>query len=114
MPEPEGIVIVWTNTDREAAINMAFMYARNSKLHGWWKRVRFLVWGGTAMVLAEDPEIQERMAELDAEGVEIAVCRACSDQQCVSARLEKLGYDVRYVGEELTALLKAGWPCITV
>ncbi len=114
MPEPEGVVIIWVSTDREAAINMAFMYARNSMVHGWWKHVRFLVWGGTAMVLAEDPEMQERVREMIAEGVEVAVCRACSDQQCISAQLEELGFAVRYVGEELTKLLKAGWPCISV
>ncbi len=50
-PLPPGLVILWVSRDPEAARNMAFMYARNSRLKGWWPVVKLVVWGPSAQVL---------------------------------------------------------------
>jgi hypothetical protein len=51
-------VIVWTSGDREVALKMVFMYARNAKLKGWWKDVTLVVWGPSAKLLSQDEELQ--------------------------------------------------------
>ena len=109
-----GLVVVWITRDREAALNMALMYAKNSRLKGWWNDVHLLVWGPSADALAHDAELAgERAAGLDA-GVEGYACRACADRYGLAERLEALGLTVVYTGEALTSYLRSGWKVLTV
>ncbi|EGJ49718.1 hypothetical protein [Desulfocurvibacter africanus] len=33
----ESLCTIWSSADAEVALNMAFMYARNSLFKGWWR-----------------------------------------------------------------------------
>jgi len=109
-----GLVVLWVTHDKEAARNMAFMYAKNSKLRGWWERVLLVVWGPSARLLADDKDLQHELDELRAAGVELLACKACSDRYGVSEKLAELGIDVIYMGEPLTDLLKEGWATLSI
>jgi len=109
-----GLVVLWITRDPEAAHNMALMYAKNSRLKGWWERVHLLVWGPSADLLAGDAALQEEVAECRAAGVEVLACRACAERYGVAGALEALGVTVRYTGEALTAYLKDGWKVVSV
>jgi hypothetical protein len=108
-----SLVVIWASGDREVALKMVFMYTKNSRLRGWWGRVRLVVWGPSAPLLAEDQELQEELGELQAAGVELQACRACADLYGVTDRLQSLGIEVVYMGAPLTEMLKAGWTCLT-
>ena len=56
----------------------------------------------------EDSELQERIQEMKQAGVVLLACKACSDSYGVSGNLEKLGVEVKYMGEPFTQLLKDG------
>lgn len=45
------LVVLWTSQDREVAMNMVFMYTKNSKLKGWWENVRLIICGPSAKSL---------------------------------------------------------------
>ncbi|KHK00867.1 DsrE family protein [Desulfovibrio sp. TomC] len=109
-----GLVVLWVTRDREAALNMALMYAKNSRLKGWWEQVHLLVWGPSAKALSEDAELQAEVAACREAGVEVLACRACADRYGVSETLEGLGITVRYTGEPLTGYLKDGWKVVSV
>ena len=109
-----GLVVLWVTGDREAALNMALMYAKNARLKGWWERVHLLVWGPSAKALSGDAELQAEVAACLAAGVEGLACRACAERYGVSAALEGLGLTVRYTGEPLTRYLKDGWKVVSV
>ena len=111
---PAGLAVLWVTQDKEAAKNMAFMYAKNSKLKGWWEQVRLIVWGPSARVLAEDAELQAELIDLKAAGVELLACKACSDRYGVSDKLTELGIEVIYMGAPLTGMLKEGWATLSV
>ncbi len=111
---PVGLAVLWVTQDKEAAKNMAFMYTKNSKLKGWWDQVRLIVWGPSANLLANDPELQAELEELKAAGVELLACKACSDRYGVSDKLTELGIDVIYMGAPLTGMLKEGWATLSV
>jgi len=113
MSDPTRLVVIWSSADREVALHNIFMYAHNSKKKGWWEEVRLIVWGPSARLLVEDAELQEKVREMKADGVELIACRACSDRLGVSEQLEALGIAVLYVGELLTEMLKEGWVCLT-
>ncbi len=109
-----GLVILWISRDPDAARNMALMYAKNSRLKGWWDAVHLLLWGPSAQLLAEDPALQEEVAACMAAGVTVLACRACAERHGVAEALRALGVTVQYAGEPLTAYLKGGWKVLSV
>ncbi len=112
--EAPGLVVLWVSRDPEAARNMALMYAKNSRLKGWWDTVHLLVWGPSAELLAGDASLQEEVADCMAAGVTVLACRACADRYGVAEALEALGVTVQYTGEPMTAYLKGGWKVLSV
>jgi hypothetical protein len=115
MPDQvDKLVILWTSQDKEVAQKMVFMYAKNSKLKDWWGRVRLIIWGPSAKLLATDVELQEELEELKRAGVELQACKACADQYGVSERLSDLGVDVIYMGLQLTNYLKGDWAVLSI
>ncbi len=60
--------MVRSAADPEVARKMVFTYAKNSRLRGWWDRIRLVVWGPSARLRASDAELQEELRELQAVG----------------------------------------------
>ncbi len=114
MDKPDSLCVIWTNADPEAAMNMALMYAKNSRIHGWWETVRLIVWGPSQKVLAENGMLREELAACAKAGVELYACRACAERYGLAETLEALGVEVLYTGEPLTHMLKTGWSVLTV
>jgi hypothetical protein len=102
----DTLVLVWSSGNREVATKMAFMYTLNGKRRYWWKHVTVIIWGPSAKLLTEDKELQDRIKEMREAGVELFACKACSDSYGVSTNLEKLGVQVKYMGEPFTQILK--------
>ncbi len=108
-----NVFVVWSSADPEVARKLVFMYTRNAMIHGWWARVRLIVWGPSAKLLAEDPDLQDELVAVAGEGVELLACKRCADDYGVSERLEALGIRVIYMGVPLTEMLKTGWRQLT-
>jgi hypothetical protein len=112
-PVADSLVVIWSAGDREVAKKMVFMYTKNSKLKGWWGRVRLVVWGPSSLLLTQDSELQEELEDVKAVGVELLACKACADLYGVTEKLTAMGIDVIYMGAPLTEMLKTGWTCLT-
>ena len=110
----DHLYILWTNADPITAEKMVFMYGRNAKVRGWWSEVTLIIWGATAKLCAEDEAVRFGLAEMKADGVHLAACKACADQLGVTESLERMGVEVTHWGEKLTRLLKAGERILTV
>ncbi len=109
----DKLVIIWTSRDREVALNMVFMYAKNSRLKGWWPNVTLVIWGPSAELLCQDQSLWPELKALQEVGVETLACRACADRYSTTAALEDLGVKVIYMGQPLTDYLKTGLPVLT-
>ena len=105
--------IIWSSADREVALRLVFMYGHNSKLRGWWEKVRLIVWGPSAKLLAQDEELQMHVKAMITSGVEFSACKKCADELGVGHDLVRLGIDVKYMGEPLTEILKRGERVLT-
>jgi hypothetical protein len=46
-------------------------------------------------------------------GITVEACKACTDIYGVSEKLEKLGVDVKYMGEPFTEILKGNQKVLT-
>ena len=113
IPIDDSIFIIWSSPDPEVADNLAFMYAHNSLLKQWWGRVRLIIWGPSAKLASENKHIQNKLKAMMDDGVEVWACRACAENYGVTLKLEELGYNVIYVGQPVTEMLKAGWKQLT-
>ncbi|WP_041720478.1 DsrE family protein [Pseudodesulfovibrio piezophilus] len=113
IPLNESIFIIWSSENPEVAHNLVLMYAHNALLKEWWGRVRLIIWGPSAKLVSEDEDIQAKLKEMKADGVEIWACRACADNYGVTASLEALDLNVVYVGTPVTEMIKDGWKQLT-
>lgn len=112
--EAPGLVVLWVSQDREAALHMALMYAKNARLQGWWDKVSLIVWGPSARLLSQDSELQAEVEECAAAGVRLQACKACADRYDVAPELARLGFEVIYIGQAMTDYLKDGWKILSV
>ena len=108
------LYVLWTNDNLLTAEKMVFMYTINALKHGWWEEVTLIVWGAPTKLVSENSAIQNRIAEALAAGVHITACKACADQLGATETLEKMGIEVKYWGQPLTALLKNNEPLLTL
>lgn len=106
--------ILWVSGEAVTAEKMVFMYAVNALKRQWWKQVSLIIWGASAMLTAENPQIQAKIKEAREQGVELIACKACADQLGVSEKLTALGVTVIYTGELLTDILKSKRTLLTV
>jgi hypothetical protein len=111
--EPQGLCVIWSSADPDVAFGVALMYAHNAKIKGWWDRVRLVVWGPSARLLAENEDLQAEIQACQKDGVEVLACRACADMFNVADRLSGLGIEVIYMGKPLTDMLKTGWATLS-
>ncbi|MFH0848371.1 MAG: DsrE family protein [archaeon] len=100
------LVVLWTSGNREVALKMVFMYTLNSKLKEWWKEVTLIVWGPSSKLLSMDTDLQVSLSKMKEAGVRLMACKRCADMYGVSGDLERLGLEVKYMGEPLTQFLK--------
>ena len=108
------LIVLWVTRDTEAAMNMAFMYARNSKVRGWWDEVDLVIWGPSAEVTVNDKMIQEELKVMQHVGVNIKACIACANRYGVAEKLQVLNIEVVSMGPILTEELQAGVKVISV
>jgi len=111
--EPDRLLILWTSGDKEVAQKMVHMYAYSAKKNGWWKDLRFVVWGPSSLLLSKDKDLQDSIRKMMEVGVEVFACKACADMYGVSDELKDIGINVKYMGKDLTDWLKSGWPTLT-
>jgi len=106
--------ILWTNDNKESFLEMAGLYAFNSKKNGWWDEVNLIIWGPSAKLAAEDAQIQTELFELKRIGVTIEACRNCTENYGITEKFEKFGIRVDYMGKDFTKYLKNGDKVLTI
>jgi len=111
--EINQLIVLWTSQDREVAQNMVFMYTLNSKLQGWWDKVKLIVWGPSAKLLSTDIEQQSELKKLKEAGVKLQACKACADRYDVAGKLMDMGIEVIYMGLPLTEYIQGNSSIIT-
>jgi len=107
------VFILLTSGDREVALEVGLIYPLNAAKNKWMDGVKVIIFGPSEKLAAYDTEVQGRIKELQEAGVEVVACKWCADRMDVTARLEKVGIKVVYVGTIISQLLKDGWTSLT-
>jgi len=109
----DQLVVLWTSGDREVALKTVFIYVYNAKKYEWWRDITFIIWGPSSKLLAEDEELQTKLADMKEVGVHLTACKWCSDEYGVSEKLTALGVEVKYMGKDLTEFIQSGQHVLT-
>lgn len=112
--EPTSLVVLWTSGERDVAEKMVFMYGYNAIKYDWWKEVTILIWGPSGKLLVNDSGLQKQAKEMQDIGVHFIACKGCSDQYGISEKLSALGVEVKYIGKDLTEIIKSNQKLITL
>jgi hypothetical protein len=105
--------VLWTTGDKEVAMRMIFVYLLDSKSMGWWDEINVVIWGPSARLLAEDPEVQAELDMVIQSGIIVEACRGCTEAYGVTKIIRSLGIEVKYMGESLTRFLHGEGKVIT-
>ncbi len=109
----DELVVLWTSDDPYVAERVALMYAHAAKTNKWFDEVTLIVWGPSAKLIAENLILQEKVKEMQRDGVKVEACIVCADSYEVTDALRKLGFDVKAMGKPLTDYLKSGAKVLT-
>lgn len=106
--------ILWTSDNKTTALNMLAMYTLRSKARGWWDNINIIIWGASAQLVASDTQVQTEIMEMINAGVHIEACKDCTDTLEITDVLEKLGIEIKYMGELLTKYIQSEEAIITI
>ena len=106
--------ILWTIDNKDTVYTALVIYAMNSISMGWWKKVNVIIWGASAKLVGNDPEVRQYVEDMIESGITVEACRNCADYLKVTEILEKIGVDVKYMGNPLTEYIKAGEKILTI
>ena len=110
----QELLILWTNDNIGTSLNMVLMYAENAKIQGWQENVTLLIWGSTAKLVSENPEIQNYIQVILGVKVRVVACKQCAENYNVVDKLENQGIEVFYTGQFLTDWIKEDKKLITI
>jgi hypothetical protein len=113
VPPNDKLVVLWTSDNPYVAERVAFMYAHNAKIRGWFKEVTLVIWGPSAKLISENKKLQDEVEAMRKDGVVVEACVACAEAYGITESLKKLGYDVKGMGKPLTDYLKSGVKVLT-
>jgi hypothetical protein len=101
----DKVCVIITNRDRDV-IKWALRYARRNLECKFLEDVKVIALGPSEKVITEDLELQELVKSIQAQGHVLRACKACSEEEGISDKLEELGFLVEYVGETISKLIK--------
>lgn len=107
------LAVVWSSDDPMVAKRVALMYAHAAQKNSWFNEVTLIVWGPSAKLIANNKELQQKVAEMQKDGVTVKACIACASEYGVTELLQKLNYEVIPMGLPLTEYLKGGYNVIS-
>jgi hypothetical protein len=108
----DKIAVVLTSRD-PVALEMGFLFARNSRKHEWMSDVRLFLFGSSEIAVATEPELRDMVAQCVAEGLVPHACKFCADKYGVTDALEAQGCVVEYVGQPLSEAIREGYQPLT-
>jgi len=106
--------VLWTSADPVTAKEMVLLYTVNSLKREWWDKVTVIIWGGATKLITENKNIQDLIKQGMEVGVNFVACLHCAQQVNAEEILTKIGVELKYMGKDLTEIIKSGEHLITV
>lgn len=101
------LLVIIATGDKEKALS-GLMYATNAIKKGCLDSVKIVFFGPSEKLIVRDEEVFNQVRDLAVIGESFA-CKAISDREGVSEKIEKLNVKVRYVGAIVSDFIKEGY-----
>lgn len=101
------VVVILSTADKEKALT-GIMYAANAQKHKWIDDVKVIFFGPFEKLLCEDDDVVNAASQLLEYKTPIA-CKIISDREGISDKIEKLGFEIQYVGTLISEHIKEGY-----
>jgi len=100
------INILWTTDSADTAMLFINEYATGAISYKWWDKVRVILWGGSVRLIQNNNFIQVYIMQMVNKGVEVVASKNCADAVGATELLESLEVEVKYMGKELTEIIR--------
>jgi hypothetical protein len=107
------LFILLSSGDKEVALEVGLVYPLSVAKNKWMDEVKVILYGPSEKLAAYDVEVQEKLKELQENGIEVMICKYCADKMNITGILEENGFKVIYVSPIIAQMLKDGWASLT-
>lgn len=95
-------------TSDKAKAMTGLMYTKNAIKREWLDEVRVVYFGPSEQLMESDAEVAD--AAIEVAGLcESYACKAISDREGISEKIDKMGIHVEYVGSIISDYIKQGY-----
>lgn len=101
-------ILVIIATGEKAKALTGLMYAKNAIKHAWLDDIKVIYFGPSEQLIYKDPQVADAAIEIAGMGESYA-CKAISDRDGISQRIDEMGVKVEYVGSIISDYIKQGY-----
>lgn len=101
------LLVLISTAEKEKALT-GLLYSVNALKRNWYEDVKVYFMGPIEKLITEDKDIQDKMQALFEFKPPFA-CKAVSDKENISSELEKLGYQLEYIGQSISDDINNGY-----
>jgi hypothetical protein len=103
----DKVVVIIATGDKDKALT-GLMYAKNALKRGWLEDVKVVYFGPSERLMVEDADVASAAIEAASLGGAYA-CKAISDRENISEKIDDMGVSVEYVGSIISDYIKHGY-----
>jgi len=103
----DKLLIIIATGDKAKALT-GLMYAKNALKRGWLGDVKVVYFGPSEQLMVEDADVASAAIEVASLG-EAFACKAISDRENISEKIDEMGVKVKYVGTIISGYIKQGY-----
>lgn len=100
------LVIIATGDKAKALTGL--MYAKNAIKREWLDEVKVVYFGPSEQLMYDDPDVANAAIEVAGMSESFA-CKAISDRDGISEKIDEMGVKVEYVGTIISDYIKQGY-----
>lgn len=100
-------MVIFASGDKAKALT-GLMYARNAIKRGWMDEVKVVYFGPSEQLMEQDDEVADAAIEIAGMSESFA-CKAISDRDGISEKINEMGVKVEYVGSIISEYIKQGY-----
>jgi hypothetical protein len=103
----DKLLVIIATGDKQKALT-GLMYTKNAFKREWLPDIKVVYFGPSEKLMVEDSQVRDEAIEVANMG-ECYACKAISDREAISDKVDEMGIRVEYVGSIISDLIKQGY-----
>lgn len=103
----DKLLVIIATGDKDKALT-GLMYTKNAFEREWLPDIKVVYFGPSEKLMVEDSQVRDEAIEVANMG-ECYACKAISDREAISDKVNEMGIRVEYVGSIISDFIKQGY-----